>query len=63
MPDLLILTREANRADRFTTMEALHFHRTNPALDQFNKTVFEKDLVAKPIEVVTCQPVIGLPPN
>jgi hypothetical protein len=44
-------------------MQALKFHRTNPALDVFNKVVAEKDLVARPIEVATCEPVIGMDPH
>lgn len=40
-------------------MEALKFHRTNPALDVFNQAAADRDLLARPIEVATCEPVIG----
>ena len=40
-------------------MSALHYHRTNPALDVFNKAAADRDLLAKPIEVATCEPVTG----
>ncbi|KEF55808.1 uncharacterized protein A1O9_08559 [Exophiala aquamarina CBS 119918] len=49
--------------EKFTNMEALKFHRTNPALDVFNKVVAKKDLVAKPIKVATCEPIIAMDPK
>jgi hypothetical protein len=45
--------------DRFARLDAIHFHRTNPALDVFNKECADKDLLANPIEVVTCVLVVG----
>jgi hypothetical protein len=44
---------------RFKSMDVIPFHRANPALEVFNRRVAEMDILAKPIEVSTCMPVVG----
>lgn len=44
---------------RFKSMDVISFHRENPALEIFNERVAEMNILAKPIEVSTCTPVVG----